>query len=118
MNRIVITNITATTKYLVLFFENLLLGSNNKLKNRYLHIDFENAAQSDKKDNPKCQNVTLEELAIINAIKNNPKITQKELAAKIGKSERTVKSRTVEMQEKGIIRRKNGKRNGEWEVLI
>ena len=110
--------ITATTKYLDAFFENLLLGSTNELKNRYLHIDFESATQSDKKDNPKCQSVTLEELAIINAIKNNPKITQKELAVIIGKSDRTVKRYMDTMQEKGIITRKNGKRNGEWDMLV
>ena len=110
--------ITATTKYLELFFENLLLGSNNELKNRFLHIDFESATQSANSMAPKCKNCTLEEIAIINALRNNPKITQKELAAKIGKSERTVKTRTVEMQEKGFIRRKNGKRNGAWEILV
>lgn len=44
-------------------------------------------------------------------------ITQKELALKVGKSERTIKKRTVELQEKGYIRRLNGKRNGRWEVL-
>ena len=43
---------------------------------------------------------------------------QKELAGIIGKSERTIKTRTVEMQEKGLIRRENGKRNGRWEVLV
>ncbi len=43
---------------------------------------------------------------------------QKELAKNIGKSERTIKTRTEEMQEKGLIRRENGKRNGKWEVLI
>ena len=48
----------------------------------------------------------------------NPSITQKELAGIIGKSERTIKTRTVEMQEKGLIRRENGKRNGMWEVLV
>lgn len=46
----------------------------------------------------------------------NPAITQKELAVVLGKSERTIKTRTVEMQEKGLIRRENGKRNGKWEV--
>ena len=30
----------------------------------------------------------------------------------------TFKTRTVEKQEKGIIQRKKGKRNGEWEILI
>lgn len=48
----------------------------------------------------------------------NPSITQKELARIIGKSERTIKTRTVEMQEKGLIDRENGKRNGRWKVLI
>ena len=41
-----------------------------------------------------------------------------ELAGIIGKSEKTIKTRTVEMQEKGLIRRENGKRNGRWEVLV
>ena len=48
----------------------------------------------------------------------NPGITQKELAGIIGKSERTVKTRTVEMQEKCLIARENGKRNGKWKVLV
>ena len=92
---------------------------NNKLKNRYLHIDFDNIkSQRDKNNNPKGQYVTLDETAILNAIKINPKITQKELAEKIGKSDRTIKRYMVAMQEKGFIKRKNGKRNGEWEILI
>jgi len=32
----------------------------------------------------------------------------------IGKSLRTVKTYMAEMQEKGFIERKNGKKNGEW----
>jgi len=110
--------VTATTKYLELFLENLLLGRNNKLKNRFLHIDFESTVQSAKDEISKCNNCTLEEMAIINALRDNPKLTQKALAERIGKSERTIKTRTVEMQEKGFIRRKNGKRNGEWEILV
>ena len=34
----------------------------------------------------------------------------------IGKSERTVKSMTVNLSERGIIERKNGRRNGFWEI--
>ena len=51
-------------------------------------------------------------------IAENPTITQKGLAAAIGKSERTIKTRTVALQEKGYLRRTNGKRNGRWEVLV
>ena len=64
------------------------------------------------------QNCTLEELAILREISRNPSITQKELAAAIGKSERTVKTRTVELQNNGFLHRKSGKRNGQWEVLV
>lgn len=106
-----------TTEYLELFLRNLLLDENNELHNREMHISgmFSQSANS---DDLKCKNCTLEEMAIIRELTNNPSITQKELAAKIGKSERTIKTRTVEMQKKGLISRENGKRNGKWNVLI
>lgn len=63
-------------------------------------------------------NCTLEELVILQIIVNEPAITQKELARKSGKSERTIKRKTVDLQDKGYLRRLNGKRNGRWEVLI
>ena len=47
----------------------------------------------------------------------NPSATQKEIAPAIGKSERTVKTITVTLQEKLIVKRVNGKRNGYWEFL-
>lgn len=111
--------IHATTEFLELFFENLLMDAGHELKNRYMHIDYrdDDEIQSATATNPKCKNCTLEELAIISEIIRNPAITQKELAAVVGKSERTIKTRTVEMQEKGLIGRENGKRNGRWIVL-
>lgn len=62
----------------------------------------------------KCKNCTLEEQAIIKILKVNPRVTQEEIAIQIGKSVRTVKTYMAEMQEKGLIERKNGKKNGEW----
>ena len=108
----------ATNEFLEQFFENLLLGTKHELKNRFLHVDYEKQAevQSAASETPKCKNCTLEELAILRAIAMNPTITQKELAAAIGRSERTIKSRTVGLQEKGWLRHENGKRNGRWEL--
>ena len=114
----------ATTKFLEMFFENLLMNAGHELKNRYMHIDFDNesAIQSAKINDSKRQNGTLdlslEELAIINILKQEPSATQKRIAEMSGKSERTIKRRTVEMQEKGLIARENGKRNGKWKVLV
>lgn len=112
----------ATTEFLELFFENLLMNANHELKNRYMHVDFEKAIQSANSGDSKCQNGTLElsleELAIINVLRNNPMATQKQIAELTSKSERTIKRRTVEMQGKGLICRENGKRNGKWKVLI
>ena len=112
--------IHATTKFLEMFFENLLMNAGHELKNRYIHVDFDkqSANQSADSNDSKCKICTLEELAIIQELKRNPAITQRELANAIGKSERTVKTRTVEMQEKGLIIRENGKRNGKWKLLV
>lgn len=111
-------NIHSTTEFLEQFIENLLMGANHDLKNRFLHIDYNESIQSADVGVSKCKNCTLDELALLREVSKNPSVTQKELAALIGKSERTVKSKTVELQEKGLLRRKNGKRNGQWEVLI
>ena len=116
-------DIHETTRFLEMFFENLLMNKGHELKNRYMHIDYdtESVVQSATEKELKCQNGTLElsleELAIINVLKNNPTATQKQLSEVTGKSERTIKRRTVEMQEKGLISRENGERSGKWTVL-
>ena len=79
--------IYATTEYIEAFFRNLILSEHNELKK-----------------------------AVVNFLRERPKATQKEIAMHIGKSERTVKTITVKLVEKGIIERKNGKRNGFWEI--
>ncbi|MBO5494681.1 MAG: winged helix-turn-helix transcriptional regulator, partial [Eubacterium sp.] len=90
-----------------------------ELLNRNLHIDLaQSATQSAKDDISKCQDCTLKELAILKAVKENSKITQKQLSEKLDIPERSLKRYTVALQEKGFLRRKNGKRNGEWEVLV
>lgn len=111
--------IHATTKFLELFFSNLLLGTQYELKNRYLHVDYIDATvQSASQETQKGKNCTLEctleELAIIQILRDDPSITQKELASKLGKSERTIKNRIAALEKKNYIRRVNGKRCGRW----
>jgi len=111
--------ISATNEYLILFFQNLLLGENNTLRNRDLLVS---ARQSAKTSSPKSQNdtlnFTLEELAILKQLKRNKFVKQSELALCINKSERTVKRIIDVLKDKKAIERKNGKRNGYWEVKI
>lgn len=124
--------ITETTIYLVNFFRSMLLGEEHDLRNRMMHIEWKktqditeiqsanNTVQSAKTEEnllSKCKNCTLEEMALLRIVQNNPFVTQKEMAAQMGKSERTVKTITVHLQEKGVLHRRNGKRNGYWEII-
>ena len=106
-------NVFEDISFLEKFFYNLLTNSNYELKNRYTHID---NSQRATENNLKGNNCTLEEQVIINILKANPRAKQEEIAIQIGKSVRTVKKYMAEMQEKGLIERKNGKKNGEWQI--
>lgn len=106
-------NVFEDTTFLEKFFYNLLTGSKYELKNRFAHINY---IQEKKQNEAKVSNQTLEEQAIINILKEDPTTTQEEIATKINKSLRTVKSYMAEMQDKGLIERKNSKKNGEWIV--
>ena len=79
-----------------------------------MHIDYK---ENVKEINNSGNNLSLEEQAILNIIKNNPSIKQEEIAIKINKSLRTVKNYMAIMQEKSLIERKNGKRDGEWIII-
>ena len=114
----------STTKFLELFFSNLLLGTNHELKNRYMHVDFadENISQSINPKVSKCQfdtlDCTLEALAVLELVAKNPSIKQQEIAEQTGKSIATIKRIMKSLQDKNYIRRESGKRYGKWEVLV
>ena len=116
--------IHSTTKFLEMFFSNLLLDTNYELKNRYMHIDFadKNNTQSVNSKVPKSQfdtlECTLDELAVLELIAKNPNVKQQELAKTTGKSLSTVKRIMKSLQDKNYIRRESGKRYGKWEVLV
>ena len=121
--------ITETTLFLERFFRNMLLGETTPLRNREMHLDWKSETEALSATNspqsansalplpPKCKNCTLEEVAVLRVIQQDPSSTQKYIAAEIGKSERTVKSITIRLTERGILLRKNGKRNGYWEIV-
>ena len=114
----------STTKFLEMFFSNLLLGTNYELKNRYMHVDFvdENNSKSINPKVPKYQfdtlDCTLEELAVLELVAKDPTIKQQELVEATGKSIATIKRIMKSLQDKNYIRRESGKRYGKWEIMV
>ncbi|MDR1275382.1 MAG: winged helix-turn-helix domain-containing protein [Candidatus Accumulibacter sp.] len=53
---------------------------------------------------------------ILNALAEEPKITQKNLAAKVRLSTRTVSREIRELRDSGAIRRVGSDRSGHWEI--
>ena len=107
-------NVFEDITFLEKFFYNLLTNTKYELKNRYMHIDYKETIEGISSN---VSSLSLEEQAILNIIKNNPSIKQEDIAFQINKSVRTIKNYMSEMQKKGIIKRKNGKRDGEWIIL-
>ena len=107
-------NVFEDITFLEKFFYNLLTNTKYELKNRYMHIDYKKTIEEISSN---VSSLSLEEQAIINIIKNNPTIKQEDIALQINKSIRTIKNYMSEMQKKGIIERKNGKRDGKWIIL-
>lgn len=106
-----------TTEYLELFLRNLLLEEKNELKNRSMHLGGSLDAPKCNSEKENCTlDCTLDELLVLNILKQNPKMTQKQLAQEIRKSERTVKTITISLEEKKRIERIGGKRFGYWKV--
>lgn len=103
-------SVHATTKFLEMFFSNLILGTEYELKNRYMHVDYvDDNSQSVTPKAPKSQfdtlECTLEELAFLELIYKNPSIKQKDLVAETGKSLSTVRE---QLQDLGVAYIENG----------
>lgn len=73
-------------------------------------------SKTPSKTSPKHQSDVLND-RIIEVLKTNPYITQKELAKTVECSYRSVQEKMEELQSNEIIRRVNGKRFGYWEIL-
>lgn len=96
--------------YLNKFLRNLILGEDNGLKNKNLHISYV-SQKLRLHDNDE------RETQLYFLIKDNPKITTEELASELGVSLRTVKSMIARFVDMGVLKRVNGKRYGYWEFI-
>lgn len=117
------TNITKgiymNAEYLEKFFRNLLLGENNELKNRYIHIRYTAEAAKNITVNI-TQNVTVKltknQKKILELVKENPVILQEEIAAKLGIARETVSRNMTKLQTLNILEHVGADKNGRWKV--
>ena len=115
--------IEPTIEYLVLFLNNLIIGENNELKNRYIHIRWSDAKpQNEVSKDAKPQNesykpqLTVKEKAVVDIIIGNPRVLIDEIARMTGISDSTIDRIIKSLKGKGIIERKGQKNNPQWIV--
>ena len=115
--------------YLERFFRNLLMGEQWDLRNRYLHISPSREWQVQPhlgveervktvEETPK----TVEESGktadmILQLLKNNPKLTVREITVMIDLSRRGVEEQIKSLKSKNLLRRLGPTKGGHWEVL-
>ena len=95
---------------------NLLVLANKKLSNGSRNIDNSSEIGSEKgrKGLDKSQDVVQN---ILDAIRQNSKVSAAEIAMKLGISSRAVEKRIKTMRENDIIRRVGPDRGGYWEII-
>ena len=121
-------DIQSSTLPLEHFLRNVILGTNFELKNRRLHILYKDGSLQ-KEDTASIANEMFVEAyqhstthnhetkKLIDAIHNNPKITQAELAVLQGYSLSKIKRQIAELQSKGLFERIGGRKLGSWKIL-
>ncbi|MCR5443848.1 MAG: Fic family protein [Sphaerochaetaceae bacterium] len=115
--------ISLNTEFLEKFFENLLLGKNNPLRNRYLHINAESALKNlpvNEKILPvNGKNLPVNKTCglILSLLRENPDLTYDDIAFRIGKTRETVRVNLRKLESLNLIKRVGPDKTGHWEVL-
>lgn len=120
-----VKGVEPTHEYLVLFFRNLLLGENNELKNRYLHIraaevlgrssqETTVGSQESSQEN----NVSSQEKPelVLTMLEGNPQINLQQIADKLGMTRRGVQKITDKLKAEGKLLREGSTKAGKWIV--
>lgn len=100
-----------TEKYLVHFLSNLLLGTNQSLKNREMHVYYIDTVKTEVDT----VNDTVND-AVLNLIKQNNMITSSEISQQLKISLSTAKRRIKELKESGKIERIGSDKTGRWKT--
>ncbi|MDR1632207.1 MAG: Fic family protein [Dysgonamonadaceae bacterium] len=120
-----------TDKYLVRFLSNLLLGENNRLKNRELHINFQSANETidensggqkndsggQKKKSGGQKKWPEKAAKLLELLAAKPDITRKELSETLQINPSAVQKYIEKLKKEGIIIREGSDKKGIWKVI-
>lgn len=101
-------DIHGTNEFLLRFFGNLLLGENNILQNREMHVHYA--------DTVKLGNDIVND-TVFSLIKQNKNITATEISERLNMSLSTVKRKIKNLKEQGTIERIGSDKTGYWKII-
>ena len=126
-----------TTEFLEQFFRNLLMGEQNELRNRYLHIHWKDdglhvseddvdygseksSVKSTQKVEISTQKSTQKKVKssqkILEMMADDSFVTTEEIAERLGVSRRAVAKQIAKLKTKGLLERIGPDKGGHWEV--
>ena len=108
-------NIHATDEFLLRFFGNLLLGENHILKNREIHVNFNDTVKI-QDGTVKAENDTVND-TVFSLIRQNNKIKVTEISERLNISLSTAKRKIKELKEQGLIERIGSDKTGHWKIM-
>lgn len=108
-------NIHATNEFLLRFFGNMLLGENNTLQNREIHVHYADTVKT-QNDTVKSENDTVND-TVFSLVKQNKNITATEISERLNISLSTAKRKIKELKEKGIVERIGSDKTGYWKII-
>ncbi len=120
-----VKGVEPTDEYLITFFRNLILGENNELKNRYMHIRWNSAKpQNEVSEISKPQNkvsgtqLSVKEKAVVDVMSENSRVSIAEIAKITGIPDSTLDRIIKSLKIKEVIERRGPKNNSEWVIKI
>lgn len=90
------------------FLGNLLLGENHVLRNREMHVHY---------DDPVNEKSEKRWSEILELIKENPNITRSELAEIAGINPSAIQKHIAKLKAEGLIERVGGDKGGHWKII-
>jgi len=108
-------DIHKTEKYLILFLSNLLFKGSYSLKNREMHVHYNDTGKV-QNDTVKSKNDTVTD-TVFSLINQNKNVTATEISERLNTSLSTIKRKIKALKEQGMIERIGSDKTGYWKII-